>query len=328
MAIDKSLVNVLLIIGALAAGFLLLRPFFTALAFAAVIAFILYKPHKWLRKKIPEILSAGLLTAFILGLIITIIAVGVNALLKEIGQIFILASEFRFEKFLPEIPELATTLQSLTRLVLQKIIESTTSFIAELPKIILSLFVFTVSVFFFLLDGEKLYKWVERIFPLSGEKKAHMFRDLSKYANSFLFVWFLIGIIQGAVAIVGFILFDLPAPLLAGIAAAVFSILPVLGPGTLYIPTAALLYLRGDISAAVGILVYGLAIGGFLDYVIRPYFAGKWSAIHPLMILTGMLGGVLVMGPAGFIVGPAALVVIVSILHGAGLEFRNSRKES
>ena len=219
-------------------------------------------------------------------------------------------------------------MQNLTRIIIQKIIESLTSFIAQLPKILLSLFIFTVSVFFFLKDGEKLVKWLEKIFPLPPERKAHMFRDLTRYANSFITVWFMIGIMQAFVAAIGFTLFGLPGAMLAGIIAAILSILPAIGPGAMYSFVAILLFLRGDTSSAIGIAVYGLSIGGFLDYVVRPYFAGKWSAIHPLVMLVGMLGGILAIGPAGIIVGPAALIVIISILHGAGLEFgNNGRKE-
>jgi predicted PurR-regulated permease PerM len=325
---NLKLINTILIIGAVIAALFFLWPFFTALAFAAVIAFMLSKPHKWLSKRIPGFVSAGLLTAFVLSVIIAIIALGVNALLNEFAKVFTLTSQLNFEAIFSKTPELATTLQSLTRIIIQKIIESLTSFISQLPKILLSLFIFTVSVFFFLQDGEKLVKWLEKIFPLPSERKEHMFRDLKRYANSFITVWFMIGILQALVAIIGFMLFGLPGAILAGIVAAVLSILPAIGPGAMYSGIAILLFLKGDTNNAIGIAVYGLSIGGFLDYVVRPYFAGKWSAMHPLVLLVGMLGGTIVIGPAGFIVGPAALVVIISILHGAGLEFgNNSQKE-
>ncbi|HKZ50123.1 MAG TPA: AI-2E family transporter [Candidatus Nanoarchaeia archaeon] len=324
---QRSVINVILIIGALVLGFLLLRPFFTALAFAAVIAFVFFRLHKWLSARMNENIAAGLITILVLSIIIAIIALGVQTLLNEFARIFVLAGEVNFKSFFPDAPELAGSFESLTRFILQKVIEVLTAFVTQLPRIMLSLFIFTVSVFFFLRDGERLYKWIEKVFPLPLEKKGHMFRDLKRYSNSLVKVWFLIGLLQGVVATIGFALFGLPAPLLAGILAAVFSIIPVLGPGTLYVPTAALLFLGGDTNSAIGILVYGLSIGWFLDYLVRPYFAGKWSALHPLIILVGMLGGILVVGPSGFIVGPALLVVVISILHGAGLEFLNRREK-
>jgi predicted PurR-regulated permease PerM len=319
----KSWTNVILIIAAIAVALMLIWPFFTALAFAAVVAFMLSKPYKWLSKKIPEAPAAWLLTFAVLGIIVAFILVGVNTLLNEFGKMYLLLSNVKFEALIPQSPELANALQSLTRLVIQKSIESLTAFISEIPRVLLSLFIFTISVFFFLRDGEKLYNWLEKIFPLPPERKEHMFRDLKKYANSFITVWFMIGILQGLVAVIGFLLFGLPGAMLAGVAAAVLSILPVIGPYALYVPIAAILFFKGDTNIAVGIAVYGLSIGSFLDYVVRPYYAGKWSAIHPLVMLVGMLGGMLVIGPAGIIVGPAALVVIISILHGAGLEFGN-----
>jgi|GEM_PF-1376894 len=321
----RDIINALVILGALAAGFLLLRPFFTALAFAAVIAFILFRPHVWLREKVGENISAGLITATVIIVLVAVTILGAQALLNEFTRIFNLLGRFSLSAFFPGAPaEIVQSLEEITRLIIARGVEALSGFISTLPRIIISIFIFSVSVFFFLRDGENLYKWIAKVFPLPAKKKEHMFRDLKRYANSFIAVWFLIGLAQGAVAAIGFMIFGLPAPLLAGIFAAIFSILPVLGPGTLYIPTAALLYLRGDIPTAIGIAAYGLIIGTLLDYVVRPYFAGKWSAIHPLVILVGTIGGILVLGPAGFIVGPAALVVIISILHGAGLGFANN----
>ena len=324
----RDIVNALIILGALAAGFLLLRPFFTALAFAAVMAFILFKPHTWLREKVGENISAGLITGIVIFVLVAVTILGAQALLNEFTRIFNLLGRFSLSAFFPGAPaEIVQGLEEITRLIITKAVEALSGFVAALPRIILSIFIFAVSVFFFLRDGERLYKWIAKVFPLPEKKKEHMFKDLKRYANSFIAVWFLIGLAQGVVAAVGFMIFGLPAPLLAGIFAAVFSILPVLGPGTLYIPTAALLYLRGDIPAAIGIAAYGLILGSFLDYIVRPYFAGKWSAVHPLIILVGTIGGILVLGPAGFIVGPAALVVIISILHGAGLANNDSENK-
>lgn len=324
MASHKAL-NLVLVLGAAVVGFLLLRPFLTPLAFAAVLAFAFYKPHCWLRKKITENVSASLLTAGVLAAIIAVVVYGMQTLLNEFAKIYLLTSEINFENLFANFPEFAGALQNFTRLILQKAITWLTGLVTALPKAILLFFIFSVALFFFLKDGERLYRWIKSIFPLPQSKKEHIFRDLEKYSNSLITVWFLIGLIQCFVAIIGFMLFGLPAPFLAGVAAAVLSILPVIGPYTLYTPVAAFLFLRGEPSLALGLLLYGLSIGSFLDYIIRPYFAGKWSAIHPLVMLVGMAGGVMTIGPAGFIIGPAVLLVIISVLHGAGVEFTSNK---
>jgi predicted PurR-regulated permease PerM len=152
-----------------------------------------------------------------------------------------------------------------------------------------------------------------------------IFENLRRYAKAFIQIWLIIGIIQGIVAVIGFTLFGLPYAILAGFLVMIFSILPVVGPGTVYIPVGIWLILRGEINTGVCLMIYGLAIGGFLDYVIRPYYAGRWSAVHPLIILLGIFGGLFVLGPSGFIVGPILLMLIMAVIQGAGSGFIKGR---
>ena len=68
-----------------------------------------------------------------------------------------------------------------------------------------------------------------------------------------------------------------------------------------------------------GIFFCGLTIGGILDYVVRPYLAGKQSQSHPLLVLLGILGGLSLIGPAGIIVGPIILLAAAATLKSVKL---------
>ncbi|MGZ8898420.1 MAG: AI-2E family transporter [Halobacteriota archaeon] len=46
--------------------------------------------------------------------------------------------------------------------------------------------------------------------------------------------------------------------------------------------------------------------------MLRPYFVGKASRIHPLLILLAFLGGGIVGGLAGFFLAPIAVGVVVA----------------
>ena len=66
----------------------------------------------------------------------------------------------------------------------------------------------------------------------------------------------IIGLLQAFVAAVGFALFGLPYAILAGLAALVFSILPIIGPYIVYIPVSIVLIAQGDVSTGIGLLIY------------------------------------------------------------------------
>jgi predicted PurR-regulated permease PerM len=325
MAADEhKWLDILLIIGALALGFILLRPFLTALVFAIVVAYILYPAHKIIGAKIGDTASSALLTGLVTLLAITCIALGVKLFLQEISQVFVTVANFDFSKLVPD-SSLASSLKEITRLAVLKVLESFSSAIAQIPRLILSFFIFFVTLFFFLRDGKWVWAWVQKRVPLRHDHKMRIFENLRRYAKSFIQIWLIIGVLQGITAAVGFVIFGLPYALLAGFLAMIFSILPIVGPGTLYVPVGIVLILQGHLNMGVGLMIYGLAIGGFLDYVIRPYYAGRWAAVHPLVILLGIFGGLFVLGPAGFIIGPVLLLLIMAVLQGAGSGFIKGR---
>jgi predicted PurR-regulated permease PerM len=49
---------------------------------------------------------------------------------------------------------------------------------------------------------------------------------------------------------------------------------------------------------------------GLIDNMLGPYLVGRGANIHPMWVLFGVLGGISLFGPMGFLLGP----MIVSLL--------------
>src|SRR3989344_3894899 len=280
----------------IAAGLILILPFFSALVFAAVFAFMLYSIHKQLTKYMSETVSAALLTFLAMAVVITFLGFGAKLILED----------------------LAASFEALSGFVFTKLISYSSSFVSKLPSLAVSFVVFVFSLFFFIRDGEKTFLWVEKNLPLAEATKKGIFKDIRNYASAFINVWLVIGAVQALMAAIGFYLFGIPYPIVAGIIVGLLSILPSVGPFALYLPVG-VYYLNTDPVIGAGILIYGGIVGSVLDYVIRPYLAGKWSNAHPLVILLGVFGGLVFLGPAGFIVGPIVLLIATSFLTEIGL---------
>jgi predicted PurR-regulated permease PerM len=112
----------------------------------------------------------------------------------------------------------------------------------------------------------------------------------------------------------------------AGFAAFIFSIFPMIGPHALYLVVGAVLILQGNWITGIVVLAYGLPLSLLLDYLVRPYLAGKVSTIHPLIILLGIFGGASSMGFAGLILGPITLSITIAFIKGY-LKGKNAIKE-
>jgi len=297
--------------------FLLVKSFLTAIAFAAVVAFLLLPTHSKLRRKIPESASAALLTLITAAVIIFAVLAGASTMLNEFGKIYLVFSKIDVSKLISSSPELSATLRDVVRFFLSKIIGALSELAAKIPHVILSLMIFFITLFFFIKDGEKLYNWIKARLPLNHKRK-DIFKDITNYAHAFINVWLLIGFLQAVVALFGFFLFGLPYALLGAIAAGILSVLPIIGPYALYLPIGAYIILSGDTTIGLSFIAYGLILGSILDYGLRPYLAGKWSEVHPLIVLLGIFGGLSLFGPAGFIIGPMLLMIIAAFFKEYG----------
>jgi len=320
MVDSTKLFRWIIILVALVLGALIIRPFIAALAFAAILAYILYPTHKLLKSKIKKLPSAALITFLVVIATLSFVAWGLNFLLTEFSQAYFQITSINFTQvFQQEI--LGDTVRDVVTLIFSKLVIYLSDFVSKIPGILLSFFVFIMSFFYFIKDGKKIWTWFKKILPLKSAEKKQVVTEIENYVHAFVNVWLLIAVLQGIIAAIGFYLFGLNYWVIAGFAAAILSVIPILGPYLIYIPTGLFMVASGDIATGVGLMTYGLALGGILDYVIRPYYTGKWAAIHPLVVLVGIFGGLILLGAAGIILGPLLLIILIALFKGTGLKF-------
>ncbi len=301
--------------------FLLLRQFVGPLVLAGVLAYVLWPAHQKISAKTSERISSYLLTIIVTLIVVSIVFVGASVLLNQVAKSYIYVSKTSLDKLSFAEPATTEAVKNGIRLVFSKAIGWLSDALASVPKILVSLFVFIISFFYVLRDGERIAGWIKKSLPLAEEKKNEMFTETAKYINAFVSVWMLIGVLQATVAGVGFYIFGIPYPFVGAIVAAGLSILPIIGPYALYVPLGGFLFISGNSAAGIGLLIYGLVLGSILDYGLRPYLAGQRAEAHPLVILLGLLGGLSLLGAAGVIVGPVLLLAALSILKSTNFKF-------
>lgn len=124
-------------------------------------------------------------------------------------------------------------------------------------------------------------------------------------AATFAFVW-------AALVLVG-----APYALLAAAAAGFFDLLPVLGPGLVLLPWAAVEALGGHPGAALALVaIHGAAVA--LRWMLQSMVLQESLGLHPAVALAALYVGAAVLGPAGLVAGPL-LVVLVKAMSEAGV---------
>jgi predicted PurR-regulated permease PerM len=122
------------------------------------------------------------------------------------------------------------------------------------------------------------------------------------------------GTIQGFLVGIGFYAAGIGQPLLWGTIAAFASVVPALGAGLVWTPGAIYLMLTGHVLAGVLLLLWGAVVVSMSVNVLLANIVGRGAAIPPFLVFVSTLGGLGAIGPAGILIGPVLVGVLIGVL--------------
>jgi len=91
-------------------------------------------------------------------------------------------------------------------------------------------------------------------------------------------------LVQGLLAGIGFYFAGLDSIILLTVLSAVLAMVPFVGAAAVWVPCSLyLFFFENNVSAAIGLAIYGVAIISMADNVIKPYVLHGQSNLHPLL---------------------------------------------
>ncbi len=172
-----------------------------------------------------------------------------------------------------------------------------------------------ISLYFFLRDGAKFKKILVNLSPLKDKFDEQIFSKVKMTIAATMKGVLLVAVIQGILAGIGMLVFGVPNAFLWGSISALASLVPGLGTALVFIPAVGYMYLAGDVTQAMGLLIWAVLIVGLVDNFLTPYLYSREIEIHPLITLFAVLGGLIVFGPIGFIFGPLVVALFFSLIE-------------
>ena len=174
-------------------------------------------------------------------------------------------------------------------------------------------FLMLYILFFFLRDGNRLVATMIRVLPLGDVRERQLLTKFAEVSLATIKGTLVVGIVQGAIGGGLFWVLGIPAPVFWGTVMAVFSVLPVVGPGLVWGPAAVILLGLGEIVKGIVMVTAGVVIIGLVDNVLRPILVGRDTQMPDYLVLLATLGGLAVFGVSGFVIGPviAAFFLVV-----------------
>jgi predicted PurR-regulated permease PerM len=178
------------------------------------------------------------------------------------------------------------------------------------------------SLYYFLRDGDKIRLFANKILPLSENKENILVKKLSLAIAGVVKGSFLVALIQGAVATVGFYIFQVPNPLLWGSFTVLAALVPNVGTSLSLIPAVLYLFMMDRTGAGIGMAIWGAFAVGLIDNVVSPKLIGAQAKLHPVLVLFSILGGLQLFGFLGFLIGPIIMSMFVVLIEVYSLDLK------
>jgi len=228
-----------------------------------------------------------------------------------------------WDQLLPYEDELrdraAASMEALGKLLvggLSSVAVGTTSFL-------FSTLVFCYTIFFFLLDGDKLVNAILYYLPLEDQDERLILEKFTSVTRAMVKGTLVIGFLQGTLAGLAFAVADVGHAVFWGTVMAVLSIVPGIGSAVVWVPAALLLMVQGNLAAGVGLFAFCALVVGGVDNLLRPILVGKDTNMHELMIFFSTLGGLFTFGMSGLLIGPLIASLFLTLWQIYGVAFQD-----
>ncbi|QEY35770.1 sporulation integral membrane protein YtvI [Caproiciproducens galactitolivorans] len=253
-----------------------------AAAMATLIAFcvvfgILFLIGYWLINEISHLLNN--------------ISADVGSVTEPINQMIRTASEYLSKinpRYVQQNQQQIINIAQSGAGIIKTIFGSILAFLTSLPAIITMFIVMILSTYFFSKDMTRIKSHIMSLFSRSAafnirSASQHGVSLSGKYICSYLFIYFITFI----ETLIIFFALGIPYPLVLSIITGIADVLPVLGPGTIYIPLAFFYVIKGSFLKAGALLLCWFLIIA-IRQVIEPKIISSSINIHPLTMLAAI----------------------------------------
>lgn len=187
--------------------------------------------------------------------------------------------------------------------------------IYSMPDIIMYISFSILAAFFICRDRDKIISFVGKLLP---DAMMNMILKLNKTVLNIIKTELTLVLISTIQLIIGFIMLGIDYAVTLGIMAGILDILPLVGPGILFVPWIIYNLIRGNIFFAVSLCCLYIIIIITRQVMETRLMSGKLE-LHPLVILISIYIGLKFFGVLGAMLGP----VIAMILKMVYLESLN-----
>lgn len=313
-----------------------LAPFFSTVLWSTILALIFQPVQRWLVARLGGRRNLAAIITLMICLVIVILPLTfvASALIREIsnaygqvrsGSLDIGAFFSRGVRALPQslqnllerydlmdLPGLQQRLSAGAAQISQFVATRALSVGQITLQVVVSFFVMLYLLFFLVRDGREISRLVRDAIPLDEQRKQHLIRKFTTVIRATVKGNVAVAVVQGALGAIALWVVGVQGALLWGFVMMLLSLLPAVGASLVWGPIAIYFFSTGAIAKGLGLAIFGAAVIGTIDNVLRPVLVGKDTRLPDWVVLISTLGGISLLGLNGFVIGPLIAALFIS----------------
>ncbi|TVQ27351.1 MAG: AI-2E family transporter [Spirochaetaceae bacterium] len=334
---------------ALTYGFyLVMEPFVLNAFLAAIFTSVLFPFYERLRHRFgdrPNIASITVVMIAFIAVAIPLVVIGILVyseavggyqslmeMLPDLEERFSDVSPLEWAEGLPVIGPYIPDLRDVDLFdMIQEVISNGSGMILTLTQrglvtfggALVNSLVILLLMFFFFASGRRLMAAIYRMVPLPNHELMEIAKETRQTTVATLVSTIIIGLMEGTLGVVLFLVFGLPSPFLWGMIIVVVSMIPLIGTNLVIVPAGIALIVGGRVWAGLLMIAAGVAGVAATQNVVRPKLLGDRTGLHPAIALLSTIGGIAWLGVIGFLVGPLLASLFLVVWRQFALRYRD-----
>lgn len=233
--------------------------------------------------------------------------IGQNEMLLRL-QAFLVSYDLSFK---PE--DVNQTVSDLVKFTGLFLYNKASAWAANVLSFLFSFFMMILTIFFLLIDHERLLSFLLRLLPLPDQQGRDLIDRFEEISGAVLIGNGICGILQGVLGGILFAFLGLGTPILWGGVMGILAFLPIFGIGLVLLPVAGLFLLKAQTGAAIAVLVFYMVVSFSVEYAFKPKLVGRQVKMHTLLVFLSIMGGLSVYGFLGIIYGPLIITAFLAM---------------
>jgi len=169
-------------------------------------------------------------------------------------------------------------------------------------------------LYFMLVNYDSLERALYQYIPLKKYNIDRIKTEVKRMVNSNAIGIPVIALAQGVAGLIAYFIAGVNDPFFWFAITCVAAMIPMVGAALAFIPLGIILLADGQQWQGIFIIVYGLAVTGSIDNVLRFTLLRRIGDVHPLITLFGVIIGINVFGFIGLIFGPLLISLFLLLI--------------